>query len=174
MGHGPLPGPGWIHLFLSREAFHLLEDYYEGDLHPRAVISTISVETPSLAENMSTLNQGETRLPLPSPLTAFLSPNSEVGRPGGKSFHVTEVEGPELSQPSPLQVSQCHLTNNGEGVYFLNFYCFIIHMCIQCLGHFSPLNPPYHPLCPLPLPPTPSLPGRNYFALISNFVEERV
>jgi hypothetical protein len=23
-------------------------------------------------------------------------------------------------------------------------------------------------------PPTPSIPGRNYFALISNFVEERV
>jgi hypothetical protein len=20
---------------------------------------------------------------------------------------------------------------------FFNFYCFIIHMCIQCLGHFS-------------------------------------
>jgi hypothetical protein len=41
----------------------------------------------------------------------------------------------------------------------------------------SPLCPhplPYHPLCPLPFPPTPSIPGRNYFALISNFVEERV
>jgi hypothetical protein len=25
----------------------------------------------------------------------------------------------------------------------------------------------------LPSPPTPLLPGRNYFALISNFVEER-
>jgi hypothetical protein len=45
---------------------------------------------------------------------------------------------------------------------------FLIHMCIQCLGHFS--SSPH----PLPLPPTPSLPGRNYFALISNFVEERV
>jgi hypothetical protein len=37
------------------------------------------------------------------------------------------------------------------------------------LGHFSPPYP--HPL---PLPPTPSIPGRNYFALISNFVVERV
>jgi hypothetical protein len=27
---------------------------------------------------------------------------------------------------------------------------FIIHMCIQCLGHFSPL--PYALPCPLPLP----------------------
>jgi hypothetical protein len=36
------------------------------------------------------------------------------------------------------------------------FYCFIIHMCIQCLGHFSPLPPPlpYHLLSPFPLPHT--------------------
>jgi hypothetical protein len=46
------------------------------------------------------------------------------------------------------------------------FYCFIIHMCIQHLGHSCP-----HPL---PLLPPPSIPGRNYFAFISNFVEERV
>jgi hypothetical protein len=41
-------------------------------------------------------------------------------------------------------------------IYFISF----IHMCIQCLGNFSL--------------PTPSLPGRNYYALISNFFEERV
>jgi hypothetical protein len=64
--------------------------------------------------------------------------------------------------------------------FFLNFiYLFIfsfIHMCIQCLGHFSPLLPlpPPLPTLPLPFPPTPSLPSRNYSALISNFVEERV
>jgi hypothetical protein len=34
---------------------------------------------------------------------------------------------------------------------FLFFYYFIIHMCIQGLGHFSPLPPPP------PLPPTLSL-----------------
>jgi hypothetical protein len=59
---------------------------------------------------------------------------------------------------------------------FFYFYCFIFHMCIQCLGHFSPLAPP-HPLPPTPPPPsspTPSIPGRNYFALISNFVEEHI
>jgi hypothetical protein len=33
---------------------------------------------------------------------------------------------------------------------------------------------PYHSLRPLPLHSTPSIPGRNHFALISNFVEERV
>jgi hypothetical protein len=53
-------------------------------------------------------------------------------------------------------------------IFFISF----IHMCIQCLGHFSPL-PPTASLSPVPSlsPPTPSLPGRNYFALTSNFVE---
>jgi hypothetical protein len=43
---------------------------------------------------------------------------------------------------------------------FIYFYCFIIHMCIQGLGHFSPLLPPP------PLPPTPSPP--TYLFLIHN------
>jgi hypothetical protein len=45
-------------------------------------------------------------------------------------------------------------------------------------GSFLPLLPP-PPFSPAPTassltPSYPSLPGRNYFALISNFVEERV
>jgi hypothetical protein len=46
-------------------------------------------------------------------------------------------------------------------------------MCTQGLGHFSPLPPP-PPLPPTPPTPSlpPSIPSRNYFALISNFVEE--
>jgi hypothetical protein len=36
--------------------------------------------------------------------------------------------------------------------FFFNFNFFIIHMCIQCLDHFSSLPPPP------PLPPTPSPP----------------
>jgi hypothetical protein len=54
------------------------------------------------------------------------------------------------------------------------FYYSYVH---TMLGSFLPPPPhpfPYHPLRPLPLPPTPSIPGRNYFALISNFVEERI
>jgi hypothetical protein len=70
-------------------------------------------------------------------------------------------------------------------IYFLSFSCcsslifffhfsFIIHMCIQGLVHFSPLPPP-PPLPPAPPPPSPPpIPSRNYFALISNFVVERV
>jgi hypothetical protein len=48
------------------------------------------------------------------------------------------------------------------------FNCFIIHMYIQCLGHFSPLPPP-PPLPPTPSPPSPyhpSIPGRNYQAKV--------
>jgi hypothetical protein len=37
---------------------------------------------------------------------------------------------------------------------YLNFYCFIIHMCIQCLGHFA-LMPPPPPLPPTLPPPSP-------------------
>jgi hypothetical protein len=40
--------------------------------------------------------------------------------------------------------------------FFFLFY-FIIHMCIQSLGHFSPLPPP-PPLPPNPLPPSPRHP----------------
>jgi hypothetical protein len=32
----------------------------------------------------------------------------------------------------------------------------------------------HHPLHPVSLPPNPSIPSRNYFALISNFVVQRV
>jgi hypothetical protein len=64
------------------------------------------------------------------------------------------------------QKTTCAHSHQEEFILF--FYCFIIHMCIQGLGHFSPLTPPP------PLPHTPSIPSRNYFALISNFVEERV
>jgi hypothetical protein len=81
-------------------------------------------------------------------------------------------------QKSPLELQDPFLTSNFSQVelgasFFFNF---IIHMCIQGLGHFSPCpHPlPYYPLHPLPLFPTPSIPSRNYFALISNFVVERV
>jgi hypothetical protein len=62
---------------------------------------------------------------------------------------------------------------------FFLFYLFIFsfsHMCIQCLGHFSPFPPAPSFTYPTPSlsPPTPLLPGRNYFALMSNFVEEKV
>jgi hypothetical protein len=46
----------------------------------------------------------------------------------------------------------------GSLVFFcFNFYFFIIHMCIQCLGHFSHLRqpPPLPPTPPPPFPPHP-------------------
>jgi hypothetical protein len=88
-----------------------------------------------------------------------------------------EVSTFELRGLSLARQMLYHLSHSATPVLywiFLFFFCLwvfffcLIHMCIQCLGHFSPFP---HPLC---LPPTSSIPGRNYFALISNFVEERV
>jgi hypothetical protein len=59
----------------------------------------------------------------------------------------------------------------------LFIYLFILFICAYKAWFISPPCPhplPYHPLCSLPLPSTPSIPSRNYFALISNFVVERV
>jgi hypothetical protein len=56
-------------------------------------------------------------------------------------------------------------------------FCFYFYSYVHTMfGSFLPPSPPPPPLCPhpIPLPPTPSLPGRNYFVLISNFVDERV
>jgi hypothetical protein len=60
---------------------------------------------------------------------------------------------------------------------FLLFIIVLLFICAYNAWVISPPCPhplPYHPLRPLHLLPTPSIPGRNYFALISNFVEERV
>jgi hypothetical protein len=57
------------------------------------------------------------------------------------------------------------------------FLFLLLFICVYKAWFISPPCPhslPYHPLHPLPLPPTPSIPSRNYFALISNFVVERV
>jgi hypothetical protein len=69
---------------------------------------------------------------------------------------------------------QRHTSMSHHGFFFILFYYSYVH---TMLGSFLPPCPhplPYHPLRPLPLPPTPSILGRNYFALISNFVVERV
>jgi hypothetical protein len=56
------------------------------------------------------------------------------------------------------------------------FFFFFLFICAYNVWVISPLFTPPPPLlpCPLPLSPNPSPPGRNYFALTSNFVEERV
>jgi hypothetical protein len=64
--------------------------------------------------------------------------------------------------------------------FALTFILFLIVLLFICAYNTWVISPlclyplPYHPPHPLSLPPTPSMPGRNYFALISNFVEERV
>jgi hypothetical protein len=68
-------------------------------------------------------------------------------------------------------------TDLGRGLQKgLNFFI-LLFMHAYKAWVISPTCPhplPYHPLHPLPLAPIPSIPRRNYFALISNFVVERV
>jgi hypothetical protein len=64
-------------------------------------------------------------------------------------------------------------------VFFNLIFIFIVllFICAYKAWVISPFCPhplPYHPHHPLPLLPTPSIPSRNYFALISNFVEENI
>jgi hypothetical protein len=57
------------------------------------------------------------------------------------------------------------------------FHFFFLFICAYKAWVISPpcSHPlPCHPPRLLPLPSTPSIPSRNYFALISNFVVERV
>jgi hypothetical protein len=60
-------------------------------------------------------------------------------------------------------------------ILFFLFIYFLIFILFICTYNVWVISPPLHrPLPYLPHPPMPSLPSRNYFALISNFVEERV
>jgi hypothetical protein len=66
----------------------------------------------------------------------------------------------------------------GDSIFILFIYLFLIVLLFICAYNAWVISPTcpllYHPLRPLPLPYTPSIPGRNYFALISNFVEQTV
>jgi hypothetical protein len=69
------------------------------------------------------------------------------------------------------------IVSRASAFFFSLFFIVLLFMCaykawVTSLPIPHPL--PYHPLHPLPLPHTPSIPSRNYFALISNSVEERV
>jgi hypothetical protein len=71
-----------------------------------------------------------------------------------KSSMQSEVAyGTQRRDDSKVKVTQKWTTD----LFFFNFYFFIIHMCIQCLGHFSPLPPPppLLPTLPPPCPPNP-------------------
>jgi hypothetical protein len=70
----------------------------------------------------------------------------------------THIHG-NVTMKHPVQLSY---------IFLIFYYFLFIHMCLHCLGHFSPL-PPTLSLFPLP----PSFPGRTSSALFSNFVEEK-
>jgi hypothetical protein len=76
-----------------------------------------------------------------------------------------------LALPAERAKMSLHIKNN-EFIQCLDLDPFLnsfTHMCIHCLGHFSPL-PPTPFFSPHPL----LLPGRICSALISKFVEEKV
>jgi hypothetical protein len=79
----------------------------------------------------------------------------------------------------PSDISQGVVLLDHMTALFL-FYFFVVVLLFICAYKAWVISPPYphllpyHPLRPLPLPPSPSIPSRNYFALISNFVEERI
>jgi hypothetical protein len=81
----------------------------------------------------------------------------------------------------PVSVSEKILnslakSDTGSFIYLFIFIYFLLFICAYNAWVISFLCPhpsfTTHP--PPPLPPTPSIPSRNYFALISNFVKERV
>jgi hypothetical protein len=65
---------------------------------------------------------------------------------------------PVFLQQFSIDVSEHkHWMVCSKGHFFSLFLNFIIHMCIQGLGHFSLLPPP-PPLPPTPPPPSPPYP----------------
>jgi hypothetical protein len=62
-----------------------------------------------------------------------------------------------------------------DRVFYLFIYLFYSYVHTVLESFLPPAPTPSLTTHPIPsLPPTPSIPSRNYFALISNFVEERV
>jgi hypothetical protein len=72
----------------------------------------------------------------------------------------------------------CSFVSMEEALYFFFlFIYFLFYSYVHTMfGSFLPTSPTASITPPAPslFPATPSLPSRNYFALISNFVEERV
>jgi hypothetical protein len=78
-----------------------------------------------------------------------------------------------MAEPMDLKLSFWQSEIKMLTIFFFIFL--LLFICAYKAWFISPPCPhpfPYHPLHPLPLPP--SIPSRNYFALISNFVVERV
>jgi hypothetical protein len=111
--------------------------------------------------------QGEVRLPCGirphrTPFIGILHPKGELR--GRSPPYLTSDAGLDLLlKVQGFLLFVCLFSNS---TFF--WCCSFIHMCIHCLGHFSPLLP-----SPIFSPLLPSLPGRSHSALITDFVEEK-
>jgi hypothetical protein len=91
----------------------------------------------------------------------------------------TKREIQQLLGETRTQIGKPNKQPSGGDQPQLFFFFFIVLLFICAYNAWVISRPcphplPYHPLRPLSLPSTPSITGRNYFALISNFVVERV
>jgi hypothetical protein len=96
--------------------------------------------------------------------------NGLGGKPGSWGEGVA-FGGPKQMAPGEgqhIKKSPSVLPYNYHFILFIYFLIFILFICAYNVWVISP---PFS--LPPPFPP-PSLPGRNYSTLISNFVEERV
>jgi hypothetical protein len=84
-----------------------------------------------------------------------------------KQSSMTSPKGHKTSVTESNDFEMAEITEKELNLLKKIFYYSFIHMCIHCLGPFSPPTPSP------PSSPPPSLPGRTCSALISNFVEEK-
>jgi hypothetical protein len=114
------------------------------------------------------------RIIFPSSCRTFIEQGQHMAR--NKTWKAKLTQGMFPKDRIVFKITNFDNMNNSTVLKNKQSFFSFIHMCIQGLGHFSPLPPP-PPLPPTPPPPsapTPSIPSRNYFALISNFVVERI
>jgi hypothetical protein len=87
------------------------------------------------------------------------------------SLAVVQLISDAIGNEGLTDLTKSYMCEKYMPTFFYFFYSYV-HTMFESFLPPPPHLLPFHRL--LPLLPTPLLPSRNYFALISNFVEERV
>jgi hypothetical protein len=137
---------GFLFLFL----FPIFSFLYYQLHHHYLLIPTLTLFTlpPSAVVQSIALIPNYSFCPFSSTLSPCLCLPSHPPQPVTK-LHLPLTQLPLLTNPLYQLYTPQHPA--------IPFFSFIIHMCIQSLGHFSPLPPP-PPLPPTPHPPSPPTP----------------